>query len=265
MAPHMTQNVARTAALVAVLLCALGAGAYLLLGAGNQARSVSVSHAVAQPMTGAMPGLMISMTLENSGAPVMFSAISSPVAGNTHIMGGELDEIVLPGEGTFSFALDGAHVMMMAVSGDLDVGRLVPLQFTLGDGSILKTQVTIAGADRMDHSMHSGMQGMSIDPLPVISLRARIDDASGQWVVSSDVQDFTFDTEFVDTQHVPGAGHGHLYLNDVKLGRYYGGDFVIGYLPKGDHRVRLDLNTNLHQPYVVDGEAVSGSLVVSVP
>ncbi|MEM7376804.1 MAG: copper chaperone PCu(A)C [Pseudomonadota bacterium] len=260
----MRHSVARSLAGATVLVAVLAVGAAYWLGASNQARHIVASEGVAVPLAGAMPGLMVTLSLTNSGEPATFSALSSPDAGNTHLMDGELASVVVPGGGRVDFALDGAHIMMMAVSGDLRTGRLIPIQFTLGDGSVLKTQVTVGGADPMDHSLHAGMVGMPIDPAPVVALNPVLDNATGQWRVSAAVDNFVFDTERVDAEHVPGAGHGHLYLNGVKLGRYFGGEMRIGVLPPGEHTVRLDLNTNLHQPYAVDGESVSGQTRIVV-
>lgn len=258
MATQSTHSLFRSLALIVALVVALAVGAFYLFGANQQSRNVTVSDAVALPMSGTVPGLMVTLTLSNSGKPVVFTDILSTDAGNTHIMGGDIGRVVVPGNGSVSFALDGAHIMMMAVSGELQSGRLIPLHFTLGDGSVLKTQVTIGEADPMDHSMHAGMQGLSIDPAPQVTLQTRRDDTTDNWYVTADVPGFEFDTERVDVEHVPGAGHGHLYLNGAKLGRYYGGDMSIGQLPPGTHSLRLDLNTNLHQPYVSEGAALTG-------
>ncbi|MEM9604057.1 MAG: copper chaperone PCu(A)C [Pseudomonadota bacterium] len=260
----MRHSAARLLAGVVILGAVLGVGSAFWFGASNQARHIVASAGLAVPMAGAMPGLMVTLSLTNTGEAVTFSALSSPDAGITHIMGGELASVVVPGGGTVDFALDGAHIMMMAVSGDLRAGRLIPLQFTLGDGSVLKTQVTVADADPVDHSLHAGMAGMPIEPAPLISLTPLRDSASGPWRITAAVDHFVFDTERVDTEHVPGAGHGHLYLNGVKLGRYCGGEMAIGVLPPGEHTVRLDLNTNLHQPYAVDGKGVSGQTRIVV-
>ncbi len=257
-------NLAKVFALVFVLLSVPLAAVLWGLSTTGQSRNLVVFDAIALPVNGAMPGLMITLNIENRGEPVTFSALSSTDAGNTHIMGGELGDVVVPGGGRISFALDGAHIMAMAVTGEMTVGRLIPLHFTLGDGSILKTQVTVAEADPMDHSSHGGMAGQPIDPAPQIALEVDRDNNSGTWQVSSTVSHFQFDTELVDTEHVAGSGHGHLYLNNVKLARYFGSDMSIGQLPAGQHRLRLDLNTNVHQPYWVNGEAVSAEVLITV-
>ena len=59
------------------------------------------------------------------------------------------------------------------------------------------------------------------------------------------VEDFTFSEEFIDLFHVPGIGHGHLYVGGMKLGRLYTPEAYIGALPKGQHEIGVTLDTNV--------------------
>ena len=87
------------------------------------------------------------------------------------------------------------------------------------------------------------------EPAPRLALSVAPD--GDGWRVSIEAEDFTFSEEFVDLYHVPGMGHGHLYVGGMKMGRLYAPEAYIGALPKGQHEIRVTLNTNDHRAYVV--------------
>ena len=71
------------------------------------------------------------------------------------------------------------------------------------------------------------------------------------------------DPDAVDAAHVPGAGHAHMYLNGLKLGRVFGGEYRIGTLPPGTHSLRVALNTNDHRAYATADGPVSASVTLT--
>ena len=77
------------------------------------------------------------------------------------------------------------------------------------------------------------------EPAPSLTLSVTPD--GDGWRVQIDAQDFTFSKDFVDLYHVPGMGHGHLYVGGMKLGRLYAPEAYIGALPKGQHEIRVAL------------------------
>ena len=84
------------------------------------------------------------------------------------------------------------------------------------------------------------------------------------WEVSVQTDEFTFSQEFAGLFHVPGMGHGHLYVGGVKLGRLYAPTAPVGNLPPGRHLVRVTLNTNDHRAYVVGDEPVTATATIVV-
>jgi len=64
--------------------------------------------------------------------------------------------------------------------------------------------------------------------------------------------------------HVAGEGHGHVYLNGLKLARLYAPRFQIGALPSGTYEVSVALNTNDHRPFVVDDQPVTAAVSVTI-
>ena len=90
-------------------------------------------------------------------------------------------------------------------------------------------------------------------------------DAAGGVNVSIQAEGFRFAEELVDQAHTPGAGHAHIYVDGVKLGRVFGPDYHIDSLSPGEHEIRVALNTNDHSELVYDGANVESIVTVTVP
>jgi hypothetical protein len=99
--------------------------------------------------------------------------------------------------------------------------------------------------------------------IPAVDLRVTKDRLSG-WNVQLETENFTFAPGSVGLTHEMGQGHAHLYINDRKADRLYGNYSHIGSLPAGEYTFRVTLNTNSHQVYAVDGEAISDEVTISV-
>jgi len=80
-----------------------------------------------------------------------------------------------------------------------------------------------------------------------------------------DAEEFTFSRDLAGAYHVPGVGHGHLYVGGLKHGRLYENQATIGTLPSGTHMIRVTLNTNDHRAYVVDDEPVTATATITIP
>lgn len=100
------------------------------------------------------------------------------------------------------------------------------------------------------------------EPAPKVELS--IICAGDGWQVQIDAEDFTFSKKLLGLYHVPGMGHGHIYVGGMNLGRLFAPEFQIGALPKGRHEVRVTLSTNDHRVYVVKDEPVTASAVIVV-
>ena len=60
---------------------------------------------------------------------------------------------------------------------------------------------------------------------PSLYLSVKPHDSYG-WVVIYNANNFTFNAENTSS-HVEGEGHGHLYVNDVKIARLYGEPYYL--------------------------------------
>lgn len=61
-------------------------------------------------------------------------------------------------------------------------------------------------------------------------------------------KNFTFTPQKIGGEDAPYEGHAHVFLNGKKKGRLYGAWAHLT-LPKGTHRVKLNLTSNSHLDY----------------
>ncbi|SLN72845.1 hypothetical protein ROA7450_04067 [Roseovarius albus] len=122
--------------------------------------------------------------------------------------------------------------------------------------------------DAMDHSdmdhdaMHDKLTEASA-PYPRLTL-SLYPDGNNSRNLQIQVEDFTFDARTVNSAHTPGAGHAHIYVNDVKLARTYGEWFHITGLSVGTHDIRVTLNANDHSQLAIDGTPIEATTTVVI-
>ena len=90
-------------------------------------------------------------------------------------------------------------------------------------------------------------------------------DADGGANVHIVTEGFRFAPEAVDQSHTAGAGHAHIYVDGVKLGRVFENEYHIEELSAGDHEIRVSLNTNDHSELTFNGEKVESTVTVTIP
>ena len=90
-------------------------------------------------------------------------------------------------------------------------------------------------------------------------------DAHGGVDVQIVTDGFRFAPELVDQAHTPGAGHAHIYVDGVKLGRVFESQYHIEELAPGEREIRVSLNTNDHGDLTFNGEKVESTVSVIVP
>ncbi len=70
--------------------------------------------------------------------------------------------------------------------------------------------------------------------------------------------------ENVNTEHIPGEGHAHVYVDGEKINRVYGSHYYIKDVEAGEHVIRVSLNTNEHNEFTVDGTLVEATQTITV-
>ena len=111
-----------------------------------------------------------------------------------------------------------------------------------------------------EHSKNVEWEG---DDQPSLYLSVQPYDSYG-WVVIYNANNFTFNAENASSQHIQGEGHGHLYVNDVKIARLYGEPYYLRDLNMGANTIRITLNTNNHLSYVFNGAAIEKNVEIIV-
>ncbi len=102
------------------------------------------------------------------------------------------------------------------------------------------------------------------DTVPTLALTVTPDPATG-WNLHVEKTGFRFSPENAGRDHVPGEGHGHVYVNGVKLARLYADWMHIDRLPEGDAVVEVGLYTNDHRPLFAEGAPVVAAVTVAAP
>ena len=90
-------------------------------------------------------------------------------------------------------------------------------------------------------------------------------DTTGGVDVRIATEGFRFAPELVDQAHTDGAGHAHIYVDGVKLGRVFENEYHIDQLAPGDHEIRVSLNSNDHGELTFNGEVVESTVTVTIP
>lgn len=253
----------------AVVLCGLGLLAvFVWFGAEKDRRNdhLSISEVVAAPMREGSAAAF--MKIENLGAPDRLIGVESPVADAALHSPGSTDSPPIP-VGKSSLAPDSAHIMLTGASEMFADGALIPITLTFAEAGPVKARVRVIDPKPIggvEHTGHAGLVDTLVvgdgEPTPQIAISAAPEGEG--WRVKVETEGFTFSKDLVDLNHVPGVGHGHLYVGGIKIGRLYEAEAYIGALPKGQHEIRVTLNTNDHRAYVVDDELVTASTLIDV-
>lgn len=92
-----------------------------------------------------------------------------------------------------------------------------------------------------------------------------VEDAKSGFNLFLVTENFEFAPELASQQHAAGKGHGHVYVDGVKVSRLYGNAYHLEGLKPGEHRIEVVLNTNDHREYAVGGDKISAAATVVAP
>lgn len=255
----------RTSVIIAVLSLVLIVGILVWRGM-MPSDPVGLSAVQAQAMQGEAGVAHVTLTFETADEPDVLISASSPVASQVEIVSPTgASRLTIPARSTPSLSSDGAYLRLSGVEGDLSEGRLIPLTliFLRSGEQTVRARV---GEPSDPHAQHMAMAAMAAQdtqgPAPTLAMTLE-PAANGATLVRMQVENFTFDPGGEMPEHVPGHGHGHLYLDGLKLQRVYTGEALIGALPAGRYEVRVTLNSNLHVPYKnADGQVSAVAALV---
>ncbi|WP_271078511.1 hypothetical protein [Aurantiacibacter sp. MUD61] len=130
-------------------------------------------------------------------------------------------------------------------------------------GARISASVEIEQQPVPAHMHPMGEEVVSDPGAPKVTLMVNPDAASG-FNLHMLTENFTVSAENAGGAHVPGEGHLHVYINDVKAARVYGEWHYLPKLAGGTHTIKVALFTNDHRPYVKDGTPVESEVEVIV-
>lgn len=251
------------------ILIAVAAAAYLLVSRAVRT-DLLLTNVTAAPIEDARGSVGVFMTIRNSGGPDRLVSARSIVAQRARLDHSVADAgLAIPAESEPSLAPDGAFILMDGMGGDLQEGRMIPVTLRFEEAGEFRTQARLIAPQGRGIAGEFGLLGLGDiclvgDDEPAPRLAIEVEPDGDGWIVRVLTDEFTFAKDLADGAHVPGSGHGHLYLGGLKLQRLYEPEARIGALPPGKHEVRVTLNTNDHRAYVVDGLPVSATAEIIV-
>ena len=114
-----------------------------------------------------------------------------------------------------------------------------------------------------DH--HATAPGAIESEVPIsIRFTTEVDDKGGVDIQIT-TEGWLWTPDNVDGEHVPGEGHAHIYVDDVKIGRIYGPTYHLEGVEPGEREVRISLNSNSHDELTYGGDAVEAISMVTIP
>lgn len=250
-----------------ILVAAVAIGAWVIF-ARNTPPDLHIANATAAPIQGAPGEVGVFLSIDNHGGPDILTGAHSPAAGRA-VLAAPGPTLAIPADSEPSLAPDGAFIRLSGVTGTLEDGQIIPVALSFRNAGELTINARLIAPKSSGEAHAFGLFGIGDickvgigEPAPELSLSVAPD--GDGWRVDVAARDFTFARDLADGPHVPGTGHGHLYLDGLKLQRLYQPSAHIGQLPPGRHEVRVTLNTNDHRAYVVGDTPVTASAVIEV-
>lgn len=260
--------------------------AMLLLGAlalfwslNSATSSILVSNVKAVKMSDSMYSVYLNM--QNDGEADFITEIKTTDQNNAFVMGAHPTfGVAIPQGSSPSFSSDGAHIMLNGEAKSYQVGEFIPLTIIFKNSTPQQIKAIVqepnASSDKMamgddnqgmdhakmDPSMHQmgAAIDMSSDENPPNIDITVIQNANNTWSIDLTTQNFNFfEPKTEPLEHKDGQGHGHLYLNGLKLQRMYSTKATIGALPAGQHIISVTLNSNDHRAFSINGAPVTAS------
>ena len=135
----------------------------------------------------------------------------------------------------------------------------------MGDRDMDDADMGDAEGEHTDHDADAGDHDhMTVEATEGMSVDMAVTEVGEGWQVEVATTGFTFTPENKDGPHVAGEGHAHLYVNGEKLATMLEPIYLIESLAPGVHTIKVDLRSNDHAAYELDGEALAVSTEIAV-
>jgi len=152
---------------------------------------------------------------------------------------------------------------------DLVIAVILSLILGFGGGLIVGTATTDNSTETSTpepakdstHSHPNTYEATSTNP-PTVKILVTEDAKSG-YNIQLETENFEFTPQNINKENTAGQGHAHLYVDGVKISRLYGPNFHYDKNFEGSKTFKIVLNTNNHDTFTVNGEAIETSVVVT--
>ena len=84
---------------------------------------------------------------------------------------------------------------------------------------------------------------------------------SGVFDIAVTLTNFMINEEAVDGEPVDNEGHLHLYLDGERVERFFDLNHQVT-VPEGEHVIEVELSSNSHAPYAVDGVPIRAAATI---
>ncbi|MBF2056332.1 MAG: hypothetical protein IGQ45_03705 [Cyanobacterium sp. T60_A2020_053] len=132
------------------------------------------------------------------------------------------------------------------------------------NNSLILTDAQHHNHNSTQHHHHKKIDVTQNDKIPQVKLTISPDKIKG-WNLQITTTNFKFAPENLDKNSNPNEGHGHLYINGIKVSRIYSDWYYLPELPSGKNEIRVTLNTNLHEDLIYQGQIIADSVMISNP
>ncbi|MFK7875473.1 MAG: hypothetical protein AB8B71_06800 [Paracoccaceae bacterium] len=234
----------------------------MTLAAQQDGRHILISDTAAYQMPNGLVAAVFS--IENTGQPDrIIRATLDRKAATINAPRGTASIIIPAGKSHLS--LEAAHLLLTDAEISYDIGTLLPVELAFEKAGTVRARIKVADPSSAPILHGSQTHGAAaLDLGQNFDLKLKIRAEKDGWRVEVDASNFQFSRNKVDGPHIPGVGHGHLYVSGTKIGRLYTPTAYIGQLPRGTHTVRVTLNTNNHMAYMSNGQIVEAKAVFTV-
>lgn len=183
------------------------------------------------------------------------------------IYSNDLHVMLRPGNVTLRFTLNmNSHQDVVGPEGIVEASTTIQVADTEANRKHFESMegdhMHAQGNHTMTHALHEVPEGMDA---PTIAIHASPDGLSKKAAnLQVVVENFDFAPEHVNTEHVEGEGHAHVMVDGKFYRRLYDDHMYIGGLSAGTHHIVVELSTNQHATYAVDGEPIKAEVMVTV-
>ena len=114
---------------------------------------------------------------------------------------------------------------------------------------------TLTGDDDASCGYDGGAEVDPCEPVPTITTAFTPTAVEGEYTLDVTLTNFTLNPNGVDGPSSSNEGHMHLLIDGVKVERFFDLTHTVT-VPMGQHLVEVELATNDHQPWTINGQPI---------